>query len=144
MGKGWLLSPTANIWPFKLLVCLPPSLSSLSLFVENRKEQSRVNPLSLSPPVENRVRVTSETNLLQLEKAKEILLFCNLPTKYCRNFVIRGFSFKVEKQESLCYYFPEAGHQKHFPYKRKLSKEWKIKLLRKTKLYTFCVENWSI
>ena len=75
MGKGWLLSPTANIWPFKLLVCLPPSLSSLSLFVENRKEQSRVNPLSLLLPWENSVKVTSETNLLQLEKQRKKICY---------------------------------------------------------------------
>ena len=67
------ISDLLNYW------FVSPTLSLLK-GGQKEKEQSRVNPLSLSAPVENRVKVTSETNLLQLEKEKEILTFL---TKYC-------------------------------------------------------------
>ena len=70
------ISDLLNYW------FVSPTLSLLK-GGQKEKEQSRVNPLSLSAPVENRVKVTSETNLLQLEKAKEIRVLCNLPAKYC-------------------------------------------------------------
>ena len=71
------ISDLLNYW------FVSPLYLSLLKGGQKQKEQSRVNPLSLSPPLENGVKVTSETNLLQLEKAKEIRVLCNLPAKYC-------------------------------------------------------------